>query len=73
LKGALFLWTITIYTSRRRFSSKRIDALADERHSSDNMDELSHAMRPLSRNKRLLGSQTGTGLCRNALVEYRDR
>jgi hypothetical protein len=67
------LWTITIYTSRRRFSSKRIDALADERHSSDNMDELSHTMRPLSGLNGLPGGQTGTGLCRNALVEYRDR
>lgn len=73
LQEALYSWTLTIYTSRRRFSSKRIDAWADERHSSDNMDELSHTVRPLARINGLPGGQTGTGLGRNALVEYRDR
>jgi hypothetical protein len=69
----MYLWTLTIYTSPRRFSSKRTDACADERHSSDNMDEMSHIMRFLSRINGFPGGQTRTGLRRNALVEYRDR
>jgi hypothetical protein len=43
---AVFLWTFTIYTTRGQFSSRRIDIQTDEQHSSDNMDEQSHAWRP---------------------------
>jgi hypothetical protein len=51
-----------IYISRRRFSSERIDITADERHSSDNMDELSHMMRWDFRPGSFPLSQTERGL-----------